>query len=165
MNKLFYLLVPATLLISCGSSEEKTKEETTETDSTATSDYKAGEDVTEEGALTSEAMLEAMKGKDSIEVKVSAKINSVCTVKGCWMQLDLGNSTEMRVTFKDYAFFVPMDADGKTATVQGWAKVDTTSVEDLRHYAKDAGKSKEEQEKITEPKAELSFVASGVLIK
>ena len=165
MKKLFYLLIPAALLVSCGSKEEKTNEETTTTDSTATSEYKAGDAITEDGALTNVAMLEAMKGKDSIEVKLNAKINSVCTVKGCWMQLDMGNSTEMRVSFKDYAFFVPMDADGKTATVQGWAKVDTTSVEELRHYAEDAGKSKDEIEKITEAKAELSFVASGVLIK
>jgi hypothetical protein len=164
MNKLFYVLIPTMLLASCGSSEEK-KDEGAATDSTATSEYKAGDEITPDGAMNSEEMLEAMKGKDSLEVKLSAKINAVCKVKGCWMTLDLGNDTEMRVSFKDYAFFVPKDANGKTATVQGWAKVDTTSVEELRHFAEDDGQSKEEIEKITEPKAELSFVASGVLIK
>jgi hypothetical protein len=34
----------------------------------------------------------------------------------------------------------------------------------LRHYAEDAGKSKAEIAAITEPKREVSFEASGVLI-
>jgi hypothetical protein len=34
----------------------------------------------------------------------------------------------------------------------------------LRHYAQDAGKSKEEIDKITEPKHMLTFLADGVLI-
>ena len=33
-----------------------------------------------------------------------------------------------------------------------------------RHYAEDAGKSKEEIEKITEPKIAYTFLADGVLI-
>jgi hypothetical protein len=35
----------------------------------------------------------------------------------------------------------------------------------LRHYAHDAGKSKEEIEKITEPQTSWTFEAVGVLIK
>jgi hypothetical protein len=41
----------------------------------------------------------------------------------------------------------------------------TTSVAELQHYAEDAGKSKEEIAKITEPKLELTFVADGVIVK
>ena len=41
----------------------------------------------------------------------------------------------------------------------------TKSCSDQQHYASDAGKSKEEIEKITEPSRELTFEASGVLIK
>ncbi len=165
MNKLFYLLIPAALLASCGSSQEK-KEEGTATDSTATSGlYKAGDEITEDGAMTNQELLEAINGKDSLEVKLTAKVNSVCQAKGCWMRLDMGENKELMVKFKDYEFFVPKDATGKTATVQGWVTIDTVSVDDQRHYAEDDGKSKEEIEKITEPKAELTFVASGVLIK
>jgi hypothetical protein len=43
--------------------------------------------------------------------------------------------------------------------------VSETSVEELRHYAEDAGKSQEEIEAITEPKKTYSFVADGVLLK
>jgi hypothetical protein len=43
--------------------------------------------------------------------------------------------------------------------------MDTTSVEDLRRYAKQDGKSKEEIEKINEPLVEVSILATGVKIK
>ncbi|MNY81520.1 hypothetical protein D3C86_2231200 [compost metagenome] len=71
----------------------------------------------------------------------------------------------MRVVFKDYAFFVPKDIAGKTVVFEGEAKKTTSSVEHLRHYAQDAGQSKEEIAKITEPKDELTFVAEGVIVK
>jgi hypothetical protein len=43
--------------------------------------------------------------------------------------------------------------------------MDTPAVEDLRHYAEDEGKSKEEIAKITEPLVELAFEAEGVIIQ
>ena len=58
-----------------------------------------------------------------------------------------------------------MDCNGKTAIFEGKAYHDTTSVEMLREYAKDDGKSKAEIEKITEPEINLSFEATGVIIK
>ncbi len=39
-----------------------------------------------------------------------------------------------------------------------------TPIEELRHYAEDAGKSKEEIMAITEPKEEYHMMASGVVI-
>lgn len=81
------------------------------------------------------------------------------------MTIDLGNNEEMRVTFKDYAFFVPKDSDGKEATFKGTATFDTTSVADLQHYASDEGLAQEEIDKITEPEIALVFEATGVVIK
>ena len=46
----------------------------------------------------------------------------------------------------------------------GFAHKEVLSVEMLRHYAEDGGKSKEEIMKITEPETRLSFEADGVLI-
>jgi hypothetical protein len=40
-----------------------------------------------------------------------------------------------------------------------------TDVKTLRHYAEDQGKSKEEVEAITAPKKEITFEATGALIK
>ena len=51
------------------------------------------------------------------------------------------------------------------AVIQGKAEIETTSVEELQHYAEDAGKSKEEVEAIKEAKTELVFVAEGVILK
>jgi Domain of unknown function (DUF4920) len=53
---------------------------------------------------------------------------------------------------------------GTKVIFEGQPAVKTTSVADQRHYAEDAGKSKEEIAKITEPKTELTFVAEGVLV-
>jgi hypothetical protein len=72
----------------------------------------------------------------------------------------------LRITFKDYGFFVPKSGmEGKEVVFAGIAKNDVTSVETLQHFAKDGGASEEEIATITEPKSEINFVASGVLIK
>ena len=85
--------------------------------------------------------------------------------KGCWMTLDTGEDT-LFIKFRDYGFFVPIDSvEGKTAVIQGDLFLDTTTVEMLKHYAEDAGKSEEEIAQITEPIYELGFIADGVIIK
>ena len=69
------------------------------------------------------------------------------------------------VRFKDYGFFMPLDAAGKEVIVAGKAFVKEVSVADLKHYAEDAGKSSEEIATITEPAMEFAFEANGVLLK
>jgi hypothetical protein len=59
---------------------------------------------------------------------------------------------------------MPKDLSGKQVVVDGYAFIETTSVDILRHYAEDAGKSKAEIEAIKEPLRELSFEAAGVMI-
>ena len=98
-------------------------------------------------------------------LKFEAKVNSVCKVKGCWMNLDLENGQEIMVNFKDYSFFVPKDIEGKKVIVQGKASIEILSVKQLQHYAYDAGKTDEEIKKIVDPKKVYSFEAKGVLIK
>ncbi len=99
-------------------------------------------------------------------MKVTGKVMEVCQKKGCWMTIvsDQPGQPEMRVTFKDYAFFMPKDLSGKQVVVDGYAYVETTPVDVLRHYAEDAGKPKEEIAAITTPKREISFEAFGVVI-
>lgn len=124
-----------------------------------------GKKITDEGAITPSELAEKMQTAEKVEAKVVANIVSVCQVKGCWMQVDMGNGEVMRVTFKDYGFFVPLDATGKTVVMEGEASRKTTSVEMLRHYAEDAGKSEAELAAITEPETKLAFVATGVIVK
>jgi hypothetical protein len=123
-----------------------------------------GEKIKLDGAIEGASFLKQIDGKDSLLVKISAPIVNVCQKKGCWMNVDLGEGKQMMVRFKDYGFFVPKDADGKIAVMDGVAFREVLSVDMLRHYAEDAGKTKEEIEKITEPETRLSFEASGVLI-
>ena len=125
-----------------------------------------GDRITAEGILSSTELAGLMEDKESADVKLEGTILETCAMKGCWMTVDLGEGQEMRVTFKDYGFFVPKEgAEGKQTIVEGTIKKKVTDVETLQHYAEDAGKSQEEIDAISEPKEELTFVATGVLIK
>ena len=127
-----------------------------------------GETITDENVLSAQEMAkkyENLKQGDTLEVKFESKINSVCKVKGCWMNLSLGEGKEIFVKFKDYAFFVPKNADGSEAIISCKDFISEESVSEKKHYAEDAGASKQEIEKIVAPKKTLSFLADGVLIK
>ncbi len=158
------LLIALTVLIlaACGGNQptEVPSEEVVEI---AMAFY--GDSIVADDAITSETFLMKMEGQDSLPVKLSATINQTCRMKGCWMTLDMGNDEEMRVSFKDYGFFVPTEGvDGKTVIVEGYAYTDTVSVEMLQHLAEDAGKSEDEIAAITEPETGVSFEANGVII-
>jgi Domain of unknown function (DUF4920) len=96
--------------------------------------------------------------------KTTGKVLSVCQERGCWMKIERANGEAMMVKFKDYGFFMPKNIVGKEVVLDGEATVKETSVKQLKHYAGDAGKSKEEISKITSPKKELIFTAKGVLV-
>lgn len=117
-------------------------------------------------ALTVAELSSKMSGNSGkLNTQIEGKVSSVCQKKGCWMTIDVPNGESMRITFKDYAFFMPKDIVGKTVVAQGFAYFDTTTVDMLRHYAEDEGKPAEEIAKITEPKLALAFEADGVIIK
>ncbi len=124
-----------------------------------------GQQIDEKGAISMARLEKQMKGKEEMQAKVTGTVVQSCQVKGCWMTIDKGDGTTMRVKFKDYGFFVPKDIAGKTAVMEGVARIETTSVDEQRHYAEDAGKTKAEIDAITEPSRELVFEASGVIIK
>ena len=127
-----------------------------------------GDKISNEEVVTSKEMLLKFKDMivgDTINVKFASEIKEVCAAKGCWMKLPLSEEKEAMVRFKDYGFFMPLDSQGKEVVLEGKAFVQITSVAELRHYAKDAGKSKEEIAAITTSKKEFSFEANGVLLK
>ncbi len=123
-----------------------------------------GDKIKAKGAVSTAEFLNQIEGKDSLNVKLNVTINEACKKKGCWMNVDLGEGKDMMVRFKDYGFFVPKDCDGSKGVIEGIAYREVVSVEMLRHYAEDAGKSQEEIDKITQPETRLSFEASGVII-
>ncbi len=124
-----------------------------------------GKSINAKKAIDTQMLSElANKGQTIQDVKVKGTVVEVCQAKGCWMTVKLDDGSAFRVTFKDYGFFVPKDLAGKEVVFQGEAQIKEIPVSELKHYAEDAGKSKEDIAKITQPKKELSFVAEGVLI-
>ena len=122
-----------------------------------------GKIIKTKGAVNVSEIPAKMASAKELELSIRGKVSDVCQKKGCWMETELGNGQSMRIRFKDYAFFVPMNCAGKEFVAQGKASWYETSVSSLRHYAEDAGKTKEEIEAITEPKKELIFIAEGVI--
>src|SRR5690606_42048835 len=100
---------------------------------------------------------------DTIHVKFKSKTKKVCQKQGCWMTVDLGEEKESFVRFNDYLFTIPRNAEDCDVITEGKAYLEEIPVDELKHYAKDAGKSQEEIDQITEPKRTLRFEATGVL--
>ncbi len=129
-----------------------------------------GEKISPEGAVALKDVAaklyskEEAKQKDPEQGKIKAKVLDVCPKKGCWLSLELENGEKAFVKMQEYAFFVPLAAKGKTVVIDGDVTIKTTSVSELRHYAEDAKKSKEEIEAITEPKKEVRVMAKGIVV-
>ncbi len=117
-----------------------------------------------QNAIAASEVPALLSHRDTVPVKVKAKVISSCASKGCWMTLKVNDSTEAFVKMKDYAFFVPTDIQGKTVVLSGISFVKTTTVEDQKHYAQDAKKTKKEIDAIVAPKKEIRFLADGILV-
>jgi hypothetical protein len=162
MRKIIYTAFAVLALASCKKNEE------VKVDKKPVAYAKFGDSISAEGAITKEDLLakyKTMKPTDTLNVKVAAKITEVCQKKGCWMNLDLGEGKSAFVKFKDYGFFMPLNAANSEAIVNGKAFIEVTSIDDLKEYAKDAGKSNAAIDSIVAPETNYSFLADGVLIK
>ena len=164
LKKISIWLIAVAMFSACGSNNSQTVDPNS---SDPAKDGKHfGAVITPDNAIAYDEVMGKMGNVDSLNMKVLGKVHEVCQKKGCWMTLisEQPGQPEMRVTFKDYGFFMPKDLSGKRVVVDGYAYVETTSVDVLRHYAEDAGKSKEEIAAITQPKREVSFEAVGVIV-
>ena len=169
MKNIFSLFAAALLfmvLSACGSSQQVAEAETPavpdqdqEVAGTFGATFTAAEVVPANSLLTSYSQTELI---DTLQTTLQGKVNEVCQAKGCWMTIAAGNGEEMMVKFKDYGFFMPKDISGREVVMHGMAYYQITPVDELRHYAEDAGKSEEDIALITEPKRELRFLADGV---
>lgn len=163
MKKIISIVLVVVAIVACK------KEETKVIAEAAPENFKSfGDSIAAEGAITKEelfAKFENLKEGDTVEVKFRSEIKEVCQKKGCWMNMDLSNDKNTFVRFKDYGFFMPLNAAGSEAIVNGKAFISVETVDELKHYAKDAGKSQAVIDSITEPKVSYSFLSNGVLIK
>ena len=101
------------------------------------------------------AQPEKFSGKN---ILVTGQVAAVCQAKGCWMTL-IGNAPQARarITFKDYAFFVPKNAHGMKGKMSGIIKIKILSEGERKHLAEDGHVDVSEI-----PKAELRIIADGV---
>ncbi len=161
MKKLFLCaFVLIGFFLSCGTSNKK--------EVGVKSANTFGEEFAMKNVMSYDDLLKKLETNKEMQVQVEGKVEGVCQVKGCWMNIVSTKNTDSRkmfVKFHNYGFFMPFDLAGKTVVMNGKAFTEETSVDELRHYAEDAGKSKEEIAKITSPKKELKFMATGVKIK
>jgi len=124
-----------------------------------------GEVISADNAISIDKVAALLKTTDSYQGKIEGKVVEVCKKKGCFIKIKQNEGDAIMVKFKDYSFFMPQDIIGKTIIMDGIAKVNLTSVERLKHYAQDAGKSQNEINKITEAKKSVNILASGVIVK
>ena len=111
--------------------------------------------------ISVDAAIAQFKKANQPTMLVEAKVDKVCLKKGCWMALK-SKTTDVRVTFKDYGFFVPVSLVGKTVWVEGALSEKKLSLEQTKHYVEDEGG---DPSKVTEARTDYQFVATGVLVK
>lgn len=96
---------------------------------------------------------------------IKTTVTEVCPKKGCWMKVKGAKANEdLRVTFKDYSFFVPTELIGKVVALKGRYVKHTESVEEQKHLLKDAKRPQAEIDSITEPKTSYRFISTGVKV-
>lgn len=89
-------------------------------------------------------------------VRLEGKVQAVCQNKGCWLELAQGGSA-VHVTFEGYSFFLPKDAAGKDAVLEGKVIVKQPAPREVEHLeAEGAGAS---------AGSRVSIEASGVELR
>jgi Domain of unknown function (DUF4920) len=98
-------------------------------------------------------------------VLVEGVIVRSCKMEGCWMELaPSAKDKSVRVTFKDHAFFIPLDSAGMRARAEGVFSVKTLSREQVAHLRDEDG-AKFDNVNADGTVTEISFEATGVELK
>jgi hypothetical protein len=120
-----------------------------------------GENITLSEPVTIHEAISNFEQYQGKEILISGKVAKVCQQKGCWLTLQ-SSQGDVRMTFKDYGFFVPDSLVDQQVLAQGELHQETMSIAQVKHYAMDAGLPQEEIDKIDRPLQEYRFVASAV---
>ena len=101
---------------------------------------------------------------NKFEGQVKGKVVEVCQAEGCWIKIQRADGSSMMVRSKDHAFLMPANIVGRSVVIEGTAVVKEVSEDMRKHYAEDAGKSKEEIAKIKGSEKDVQFSAQGVKV-
>lgn len=184
MKKVIYTVFAFALLLqSCGEQKEETKEETkTEvaTEEVVVEDevvmvdgyeYYGIKEMDAQGGVSVEEMIAIIDSTGAFTGKINTALFGICKKAGCWVTIDNPGGEPIRVVFGEHAFFVPVDTkEGREVIIEGVAVMDTTSIEMQKHFLDDAKETGQEvpqsaYDEITAPLVEVSFDATGILIK
>ena len=121
-------------------------------------------EVKDKGEMVSIDKLESSLKENKYNGKVTGKVIEVCQAMGCWVKLQKTDGSTILVKAKDHGFTMPKDIVGKNVIVEGEANATEISEKMRKHYAQDAGKSKDEIEKIKGSSKELTISANGVKV-
>lgn len=122
---------------------------------------KYGSELTLKDAVTVDAAMEQFTKEPKKTFLIEAQVDKVCQKKGCWMTLK-SKTSDLRITFKDYGFFVPMTLVGKTVLVEGTLNAKKLTLAQTKHYVEDEGG---DPSKVTEAKTDFQMIANGVVVK
>lgn len=161
MNALFVALV---LACSPDAKTGETCNHGAAADTTASADFvQRGEKLKGLPSVTLATVLATPAAYDGKTVAVEGKVRRACAKKGCWMELaDDDKAPGVRVTFKDYGFFVPVDSAGRTAKVEGTIKVATLAPEKAKHYEAEGATMAKDKDGSAR---EVQLVAVGVELR
>lgn len=117
------------------------------------------------GRATKISLADVLKTPEKFADKtvfVEGVIVRSCKKEGCWMELaPVKEAESVRVTFKDHAFFVPLDAAGMRAKAEGVFKIKTLSKAEVEHLVKEDG-AKFDNVNQDGTVTEIAFEATGV---
>ena len=123
-----------------------------------------GTELSTGGTAISPNDIQAKMANGVFEGKVTGKVTEVCKAMGCWIRLEKADGSSLMVKTRDHEFFLPQNLVGKTVIMEGAASLKEVSEEKRKHFAEDAGKSKEEIKKIKGSEKEVQFIASGIKV-
>ncbi len=90
--------------------------------------------------------------KPGTKVRLEGTVDSVCTMKGCWLDLKQGDKV-IHVSLGNEEFFVPTDCKGKKVVLEGTVKVEKPDPKMVEHLEGEGSKA---------AAAKVSVVATGV---
>ncbi|HVZ41786.1 MAG TPA: DUF4920 domain-containing protein [Candidatus Kapabacteria bacterium] len=96
-------------------------------------------------------------------VVVAGVVQQCCRRKGCWMELSAKRGAPgVRVTFKDYGFFVPTNSSGMKARAEGTVVVKQLDKAMVDHMVSEGAHITPAPDGTA---TEVSFIASGVELR
>jgi hypothetical protein len=103
------------------------------------------------------------------QVTVQGRIHSVCSNKGCWMQLESDQaSQQFKIKVRDGDMVFPVSARGKTAFATGKLHKTVLDLESSREHLADIAQRQQKSfdpASVTQPLVLLQLVPTGVEIR